>query len=39
MLLKNAYTRDQFQHMLAQAGFRSFDIREVDIGFEISMTK
>jgi len=25
--------------MLAQAGFRSVDIREVDIGFEISMTK
>jgi hypothetical protein len=25
--------------MLAQANFRSVDIREADIGFEISMTK
>ena len=39
MLLKNAYTRAQFQHMLSQAGFRSVDIQEQDIGFEISMTK
>jgi ubiquinone/menaquinone biosynthesis C-methylase UbiE len=39
MLLKSAYTRQQFQQMLAQANFRSIDIQEVDIGFEISMTK
>jgi len=39
MLLKSAYTRQQFQHMLAQANFRSVDIQEADIGFEISMTK
>jgi len=39
MLLKNAYTREQFQQMLSQAHFRSFDIQEVDIGFEISMAK
>jgi ubiquinone/menaquinone biosynthesis C-methylase UbiE len=39
MLLKSAYTREQFQHMLAQANFRSVDIREADIGFEISMAK
>jgi ubiquinone/menaquinone biosynthesis C-methylase UbiE len=39
MLLKSAYTKAQFQHMLAQANFRSVDIREADIGFEISMTK
>jgi ubiquinone/menaquinone biosynthesis C-methylase UbiE len=39
MLLKNAYTKAQFQHMLAQAGFRGVDIQEADIGFEISMTK
>ena len=39
MLLKSAYTREQFQHMLAQAGFSRFDIQEADIGFEISMTK
>ena len=39
MLLNSAYTKEQFQHMLAQAGFRGFDIQEADIGFEISMTK
>jgi len=39
MLLKSAYTREQFQHMLAQANFRSVDIQEAGIGFEISMTK
>jgi acetolactate synthase small subunit len=39
MLLKNAYSKEQFQQMLAQAGFRSVDIQEADIGFEISMTK
>jgi ubiquinone/menaquinone biosynthesis C-methylase UbiE len=39
MLLKNAYTREQFQRMLVQTAFRIFDIQEVDIGFEISMVK
>jgi ubiquinone/menaquinone biosynthesis C-methylase UbiE len=39
MPLKSAYTRRQFQQMLAQANFRSVDIQEADIGFEISMTK
>jgi len=39
MLLKSAYTREQLQYMLAQTSFRSVDIQEVDIGFEISMTK
>jgi ubiquinone/menaquinone biosynthesis C-methylase UbiE len=39
MLLKTAYAREQFEEMLAQASFRSFDIQEVDIGFEIFMTK
>jgi len=38
-LIKTAYTREQFERMLAQAAFRSVDIREVGIGFEISMTK
>lgn len=38
-LVKNAYTREQFQQMLAQANFRSVDIQETDIGFEIWMTK
>jgi ubiquinone/menaquinone biosynthesis C-methylase UbiE len=39
MLLKNAYTKEQFQQMLAQVSFRSADMQEVDIGFEISMTR
>ena len=39
MLLKSAYTKAQFQQMLAQANFRSVGIQEVDIGFEILMTK
>jgi ubiquinone/menaquinone biosynthesis C-methylase UbiE len=39
MLLKSAYTKQQFQHMLAQANFGSVDILESGIGFEISTTK
>ncbi len=39
MLLKSAYTKPQFQHMLAETHFTSIDIREAGIGFEISMTK
>jgi len=38
-LLKTAYTKQQFQQMLAQAKFRTVDIHEAGIGFEISMTK
>jgi ubiquinone/menaquinone biosynthesis C-methylase UbiE len=38
-LIKTAYTRQQFQQMLAQAAFRTVNIQEVDIGFEILMTK
>lgn len=39
MMLKTAYTKQQFQQMLAQANFSSVDIQESDIGFEIWMTK
>lgn len=39
MLLKTAYTREQFEQMIAQANFSSVDIQEADIGFEIWMTK
>jgi len=39
MLLKSAYTRQQFEYMLAQTNFRKVDIHEEGIGFEISMTK
>lgn len=39
MLLKSAYTRAQFEYMLAQAGVSGVSIREEGVGFEISMTK
>ena len=39
MLLKSAYTRAQFEHMLAQAKFSGVEIREEELGFEIWMTK
>jgi ubiquinone/menaquinone biosynthesis C-methylase UbiE len=39
MLLKSAYTREQFQQMLAQTEFSSVEIAEDGIGFEIWMTK
>jgi hypothetical protein len=38
-LLKTAYTKAQFQQMVAQATFRSVDIQEVDGQFEILLTK
>jgi ubiquinone/menaquinone biosynthesis C-methylase UbiE len=38
-LVKNAYTREQFDHMLAQANFRGVDIQPQDMGFEIWVTK
>ena len=39
MLLKRAYTRDQFQTMIDQAGFAHSDIRDTGLGFEIWLTK
>ncbi len=38
-LVKKAYTKEQFQHMLAQTSFRGVDIQEESMGFEIWMTK
>jgi ubiquinone/menaquinone biosynthesis C-methylase UbiE len=38
-LIKTAYTKAQFEQMLAQANFSKVDIHAADIGFEISMTK
>lgn len=38
-LLHTAYTRPQFEYMLAQANFGSVEISEGDMGFEISVTK
>ena len=39
MLIKSAYTKPEFEHMLAQANFSGVDIEEGDMGLEISMTK
>jgi len=39
MLLKRAYTRLQFEQMLAQAEFSKAEITETDLGLEIAMTK
>jgi ubiquinone/menaquinone biosynthesis C-methylase UbiE len=39
LLLRTAYNRAQFEQMIAPANFRSVNIQEVDIGFEILMMK
>jgi ubiquinone/menaquinone biosynthesis C-methylase UbiE len=39
MLIKTAYTKEEFQQMLGQAQFSSVEIQEEKIGFEIAMTK
>lgn len=39
MLLKNAYTREHFEQMLAQTQFRKTEIVQSGIGFEVWMTK
>ena len=38
-LLKSAYTRSQFEHMIAQTDFSEVKIREERIGLEIEMRK
>ncbi len=39
MLIKSAYTKQEFLEMLAQEQFSTVDIREEKIGLEIAMTK
>lgn len=39
MLLKSAYTKEQFQYMLALTAFSRVEIHEEEIGFEITMVK
>ena len=39
MLLKRAYTRQQFEQMLGQTEFAKVEIAENDLGLEIAMTK
>jgi ubiquinone/menaquinone biosynthesis C-methylase UbiE len=39
MLIKSAYTRAEFEQMLAQVGFSSVEIEENGMGLQIVMTK
>ena len=39
MLLKRAYTRPEFEKFIAESGFTNYDIREVNVGFEITLVK
>ena len=39
MLLKSAYTREEFEEMLAKTDFSGFEIQEELIGLEVSMTR
>ena len=39
VLIRSAYTKEQFSHMLAQTEFTGADIAAADIGYEITMTK
>jgi ubiquinone/menaquinone biosynthesis C-methylase UbiE len=39
MLLKRAYTQDEFEQFISESGFENFDIQETPIGFEITLLK
>jgi hypothetical protein len=39
MLLKRAYTKAEFEEMIAETGFREVEILEDLMGFEIVLTK
>jgi ubiquinone/menaquinone biosynthesis C-methylase UbiE len=39
MLLKRAYTREEFEKMIAESGWESAQINEAPLGFEITFTK
>jgi ubiquinone/menaquinone biosynthesis C-methylase UbiE len=39
MLLKRAYAKSDFERMISQTGFRSFEIREDLIGMEITLER
>jgi len=39
MLIRSAYTREEFQDMLWEASFKSYEIDEDSMGFEIWLTK
>jgi len=39
MLLKRAYTREEFEKLIVESGFTSYLIREENVGFEIALVK
>lgn len=39
MLLKRAYTRQEFERMIAESGWRNYEIKDAPVGFEITLTK
>jgi ubiquinone/menaquinone biosynthesis C-methylase UbiE len=39
MLLKRAYTRQDFERFIAESGFQRFEIGEAPVGFEITLNK
>jgi ubiquinone/menaquinone biosynthesis C-methylase UbiE len=39
MLLKRAYTRQDFDRFIAASGFPSYDIQEMNLGFDITLRK
>lgn len=39
MLLRRAYTRQDFERFIAESGFTSYDIQEMNLGFDITLTK
>jgi ubiquinone/menaquinone biosynthesis C-methylase UbiE len=39
MLLKRAYTRGDFEKFIAESGFTSYSIEEIELGFNITLTK
>ena len=39
MLLKRAYTREQFERMIAESHWQNPEIRDAPVGFEITLTK
>jgi hypothetical protein len=39
MLLKRAYTREEFEKFIAESGFTNYSIRDENVGFEITLVK
>lgn len=39
MLLKRAYTREDFERFIAESGFQKYEMREALVGFEITLHK